>query len=82
MVILTCMSSCIRQRFSFTNNAPSDPQHNISIGCVFLTLGNFVNWVTAVRFALQANTLKLKCLCTTRSFYCWPYTFKKKYNKM
>jgi len=56
---LTCMSSCIRQRFSFTNNASSDPQHNISIGCVFLTLGNFVNWVTAVRYALEANTLKL-----------------------
>ena len=52
------MSSCIRQRVSFTNNAPSDPQHNISIGCVFLTLGNFVKWVTAVRFALEAKTLK------------------------
>lgn len=59
MATLTCMSTYIRHRFSFTNNAPSDTQHNMSIDCVFLTLGNFVNWITAVRFALEANTLKL-----------------------
>jgi len=78
------MSSRIRQRLSFTNNAPSDPQHNISIGCVFLTLGNFVKWVTAVRFALEANTLKLNIWLVygrLGELLLLAFHFKK-YNKM